>query len=160
MMFNMFYVLLCFPIYFSVVVSVQWQDAYDLTVEGLAFEKSLLESDYDRLPYFAKGSVPEDVWNQSVKAAGVYIEFVTDSSSVYVNYSLNSTYLDYWSMPASGVSGIDIFGFDGKSNMYRWMGTWAAPNYENSGLLLDGLTDKRQYRIYLPPYSRVEFFYV
>jgi len=159
-MFNFFPFLLLFSIYFLVVDSLQWKDAYDLTVEGLAFEKSSLESDYDRLPYVAKVLVPEDVWNQSIRSAGVYIEFITDSSSIYVNYSLNSTYIDFWSMPASSVSGIDILGFDETSNMYRWMGNWENPNYENFGLVLDGLSVKRKYRIYLPPYNRVAFFHV
>jgi hypothetical protein len=120
----------------------------------------LLESAYDRLPYAAKGSIPEDVWNQSLRSAGAYIEFITDSPSIYLNYSLDSTYTDYWNMPASGVSSIDVLGFDENSSMYRWMGIWETPTYENSGLVLDGLNGKRQYRIYLPPYNRVAYFYV
>ena len=142
------------------VFSVQWKDAYDLTVGGLGFERDSLQESFDRLPLSAKISVPEDVWNQSIRASGVYVEFVTDSASVYVNYTLDSEYLEFWNMAASGVSAVDILGFDVDMNIFRWMATFKDPQYQNNGLLIEGLTKTRQYRIYFPPYNRVSSFFV
>ena len=54
--------------------NVVWKDAYDLSLGGLAFDRSTLELPFDRLPKEAKQTIPEGVWNQSVESAGnIYI---------------------------------------------------------------------------------------
>lgn len=147
-----------------VIDDIVWKDAYELTIGGLAFPKSDLESPYDRLPASAKGHVSDGVWNQSIASAGVHVEFKTDASEIWVNYSIQNTFTDLWNLEEAACSGVDIFAFDIDNNIYRWVGTFEDPSTPlNLGLLVDGLdfeASTTQYRINFPLWSRVLSFAV
>jgi hypothetical protein len=144
---------------------IVWKSAYDLSVGGLAFPPNELESPFDRLPAAAKFSVPEGVWNQSILSAGVFVEFETDASEIWVNYTIENTNTDLWNLEAGAYAGVDIFAVDVLNNfIYRWVGTWELPAYpSNIGMLVNGLAfnnSKTQYRVNFPLWSRVVNFAV
>ena len=146
---------------------ILWKDARDLTLGGLAEFTSGINNDkelpFDRLPLSAKSIVTEGVWNQSVESAGVYVEFITDATAIYINYTLYNSNTDFWNMDEGGVSSVDILAYDTQSNMYRWMTSWAGVNYPNNyGLLVDGIQFKEPtlYRLNFPLYNRVSGFTV
>ena len=140
--------------------NVVWKDAYELAMGGLYFDKSSLQSPFDRLPLDAKASVPEGVWNQSIKSAGIHVEFVTNSVEIYINYNLSLSSTQAWNMDAGGYSSVDLYAFDVVTNMYRWITTWELVNYpNNTGLLASGIGFKAEkgtlFRLNFPLSNRV-----
>jgi hypothetical protein len=83
---------------------VLWKDARELTVGGLASFSDEREMPYDRLPLAAKATVTDGVWKQAVESAGVYAEFVTDASAIYINYTLVNSNLNLWNMDTGSSS--------------------------------------------------------
>ena len=77
---------------------VMWRDARELTMGGLAPFSEKREEPYDRLPLAAKATVTSGVWTQAIESAGVYAEFVTDASAIYINYTLVNSNLNFWNM--------------------------------------------------------------
>lgn len=84
-----------------------WYDAKLLTIEGKAFNDT--ESYYDRLPARAKATVPPSVWGLSQSSAGLALRFVSDAGSLKVRWAVRSASLAMAHMPATGMSGVDIY---------------------------------------------------
>ncbi|MGH7199104.1 MAG: SGNH/GDSL hydrolase N-terminal domain-containing protein, partial [Planctomycetaceae bacterium] len=96
---------------------VLWYDATLLTLEGQGWNDT--ESEYDRLPARAKGSVREAVWSLSRQSAGLCVRFVTEATELHARWTLTSPRLDMAHMPATGVSGLDLYvKTDGR---WRWL---------------------------------------
>ncbi len=84
-----------------------WVDAATLRVEGRGWTDT--EGAYDRLPTRAQATVPPSVWGLSKHSAGVAIHFRTTASRVHVRWSVTSAGLDMPHMPATGMSGVDLY---------------------------------------------------
>jgi hypothetical protein len=84
-----------------------WVDAQTLTVEGKGFADT--EAFYDRLPARAKAIVRPEVWGLSKDSAGLCIRFATGSSVVHVRWEVTSEGLAMPHMPATGMSGVDLY---------------------------------------------------
>lgn len=84
-----------------------WFDGQTLPIEGRAFSDT--ESYYDRLPLRAKATVPPNVWNLSHHSAGMALRFVTDASGFSVRWLVRNKDLAMPHMPATGVSGVDVY---------------------------------------------------
>ncbi len=89
---------------------VVWHDASDWGVEGRGWDTTIRY--YDRLPGRAQGLVREPVWNLSRHSAGMRVGFETDAPDIHVRYKLLSDRLAMPHMPATGVSGIDLYAED------------------------------------------------
>ena len=87
-----------------------WYDARLLGVEGKGWPDT--ETDYERLPLKAKGVVNDDVWGLSHCTAGLLVRFATDAESLKVHWTLTESDLAMPHMPATGVSGIDLYARD------------------------------------------------
>jgi lysophospholipase L1-like esterase len=136
-------------------------------IEGQAWSKSV-EQAYDRLPISAKGQVRESVWGLSKHSAGLMIRFRSNASEIKIRYSTHwdktTPQIDYGMnhMPATGVSGIDLYTLDADGNELWCTGT---RNFADTIIYtFDGLrsNDKyhdlgREYRLYLPLYNQVEW---
>ena len=88
--------------------ALQWADVRDWGVEGRAFNDT--EAWFDRLPGRAKGVVRDSVWNLSRHSAGMLVHFRTDATQIHVDYAVTSETLAMPHMPATGVSGLDLYG--------------------------------------------------
>jgi hypothetical protein len=84
-----------------------WYDFRDLAVEGKGWSDTL--SFYDRLPGKAKGKAPGDVWVFGHCTAGFCAYFATDAREIQVRWMLLNDALAMLHMPATGVSGIDLY---------------------------------------------------
>ena len=84
-----------------------WYDGTLLDMEGRGWADA--ESPYDRLPARAKEKVRKAVWNLSRCSAGISLGFITDADRIEVRWTLVKSGLAMPHMPATGVSGIDLY---------------------------------------------------
>jgi lysophospholipase L1-like esterase len=84
----------------------EWRDAAQFDVEGRGWTQT--EAAWDRLPASAKGVVPASVWGLSKHSAGICVRFRA-SGRIFVRWSLTSDNLAMPHMPATGVSGVDLY---------------------------------------------------
>lgn len=134
---------------------ITWRNLSALSVEGKAWTAT--KSLYDRLPATAEGVVRADVWSLSHDSAGLRYRFVTDASSLRARWKLRRVgQLALPHMPATGVSGLDLYVRDG--GRWHWIGAGRPEKPAlNDALLADGLKhEKREYLLYLPLYNGVE----
>lgn len=130
-----------------------WHDVREW-VEGKGFTDT--EGDYDRLPARAKGVVRPPVWFLSKDSAGMCVGFHASTPAVAVRYTLTSENLDMSHMPATGVSGVDLYGKDAKDR-WRYIGN-TRPSTQHVVQVLANDMDlvDREYRIHLPLYNGVK----
>lgn len=93
-----------------------WHDCKSLVVEGKGWTDT--KSFYDRLPAKAEGKVTPSVWGLSHHSAGMCVPFTTDARSIQVRWTLlPNGNLSMPHMPATGVSGVDLYS---KGASGRW----------------------------------------
>ncbi len=133
---------------------LEWSDASSLSVEGRGFED--LERPYDRLPVRAREIVRKPVWDLSRHSAGITVRFRTDSPRIHVRYRLTSDRLAMPHMPATGVSGVDLYAKD-DAGAWRWASVVKPGARDVDAALATGLAaNVREYTLYLPLYNGVE----
>lgn len=136
------------------VDAFSWYDTRHLYVEGKGWTDT--NSFYDRLPAKAEAVVREPVWNLSRHSAGMCVRFVTDANEIQARWELRSKSLSMPHMPATGVSGLDLYvkGTDGK---WRWLAVGRPTQFPvNSVTLVKDIPEgTREYLLYLPLYNGV-----
>ncbi len=148
---------------FSQEAAVKWWNPQESPVnvlEGQAWP-SEVENFYDRLPKRAQPNVRESVWNLSKHASGLKIRFRSNAEEIVVRYGVGGNHAMNH-MPATGVSGMDLYAKDSDG---KWL--WCNGGRTFSDTItykFDGLrpNDKyhglgREYRLNLPLYNNVEW---
>ena len=136
---------------------LRWYDVTDVGVEGRILPNEYRKRWFDRLPASAETRVTKAVWNLSHHSAGMMIRFESDATSIHVHYKLLSAKLAMPHMPATGVSGIDLYARD-KTRTWRWVQVARPTSQEMKVKLASGLAPgKREYAAYLPLYNGIEF---
>lgn len=131
---------------------ITWHDAKDLTIEGKAFTDTI--DFYDRLPARAQGAVPEPVWNLGRDSAGLCVRFRSDAQALHARWTLKKESLAMDHMPATGVSGLDLY--VQVEGAWRWLGVGRPASTDNEVELCAGLPEgEREYMLYLPLYNGV-----
>lgn len=133
---------------------VRWLDVKTLRVEGQGW--SDVKSPFDRLPAKAENLVRAPVWGLSHDSAGILVRFRTDAKEIRARWTLRKKNLALPHMPATGVSGLDLYvNFNGT---WRWIGNGRPEVFPlNEKTLVTGLTaEQRDYLLYLPLYNGVE----
>jgi len=135
---------------------LKWYDVEDWGVEGKGWAADQTDKYFDRLPKRAKGVVRDAVWNLSRHSAGMLTRFRTDADQIWVDHHLTSPTLALPHMPATGVSGIDLYATD-KEGRWRWLAV-SRPSSQafKSRLIGNLLPGKREYMAYLPLYNGTE----
>ncbi|MBP7933977.1 MAG: SGNH/GDSL hydrolase family protein [Phycisphaerae bacterium] len=131
-----------------------WYDARELVVEGRGWNHT--EEFYHRLPAKAKGVVPKSVWGLSTDSAGLCVRFVTDASRIAARWTVTSKSLAMPHMPATGVSGLDLYvRHQGK---WRWLGAGRPVNSPTNEVnLVDNVpAGPHEYLLYLPLYNGIK----
>jgi lysophospholipase L1-like esterase len=142
----------------SVENNIAWYDAQSWGVEGKGWNDTARY--YDRLPARAEGKVRPPVWSLSRHSAGMLVRFETDSPEIHARYELLSANLAMPHMPATGVSGLDLYARDEKGRD-RWLAV-AQPTAQKVTVRLAGNVDPlpgaapRLYTVYLPLYNGVQ----
>jgi lysophospholipase L1-like esterase len=131
-----------------------WRNLRELTIEGRGWEQT--RCFYDRLPAKAQGVVREPVWTLSQNSAGIAARFVTDAPTISARWRLRCETLAMPHMPASGVSGLDLYARH--QGGWRWMGASRDAAYPTSSSTLtrDLASERRECMLYLPLYNGVE----
>lgn len=115
---------------------------------------------YTRLPQRAREKVRGDVWNLSLQSAGLSIAFRSNSPEIKVRYVVKGS-LSMPHMPATGVSGIDLYATD-NNGQERWCaGRYAMRDtitYDFSELsYASKARDGFEYQLFLPLYNNVSW---
>src|SRR5438034_6678155 len=102
----------------------KWNPALDTlqVLEGQAWSKEV-KNYYDRLPARAENTVRNEVWDLSQNSAGLSIRFKTNANEVVVKYVVSEK-LQLPHMPATGVSGVDLYA---KNSDGKWL--WCAGRF-------------------------------
>lgn len=131
---------------------ILWYDVRELGVEGQGWTET--KTPFDRLPAKAEGVVRAPVWGLSRHSAGLAVRFTTDAPAIHARWTLTSASLAMPHMPATGVSGLDLYvKSDGK---WRWLANGRPGAQTNTQALAQGLPEgKRDYLLYLPLYNGV-----
>jgi hypothetical protein len=145
------------PLKFTEADGVRWYDIRQLGVEGQGWGEADCKAPYDRLPAKAEGKVRDAVWNLSRNSAGEFVRFVTDATKIDARWTLTSDRLAMPHMPATGVSGLDLYARDDQGR-WRWVAVAQpkAVGTEQTATLATGIKPgKREYLVYLPLYNGV-----
>lgn len=109
---------------------------------------------YDRLPARAEKIVRPPLWALSKNTAGLQLHFITDAHEIVVKYTVAGN-LQMPHMPATGVSGVDLYAKDHRN---KWF--WAAGKFSFGDTIVyrfNNLSpEEREYVLYLPLYNAVK----
>ncbi len=131
-----------------------WYDVGQWGVEGRGWSHT--ERYFDRLPAKAKGVVRDAVWNLSRHSAGMCVRFRTNATSIRARYELLSPGLAMSHMPATGVSGLDLYAQDDQQR-WRWLAVVRPSAQTVRAEIISGIAPgTRAYTIYLPLYNGVQ----
>lgn len=125
-------------------------------VEGRLWQTGL-DQFYDRLPAKAIGLVRTDVMNLARHNAGEYIRFTSNSSRITVRYEAKG-FQSMLHMPATGVSGVDLYAVDQQNNWH-----WISGRYQFADTIqfdfssIDASVKLKEFRLYLPLYNTVSW---
>lgn len=122
-----------------------------------------LRRGYVRLPEQARSQVREALWNLSRNSSGLSLVFRSNTGRLVVKCVLEDR-MQMFHMPATGVSGVDLFACDTRGTEHwcapkfrpsftQGSGTEVIYNYER--LDYEHQTDIYTYRLYLPLYNSV-----
>ncbi len=134
---------------------VKWIDGRYLPLEGKCFADT--DDFYDRLPKNVTTNVNIGVRSMKHHSSGLQFRFRTDSKSLDFKWKPYSKNLAMDHMPATGVSGIDVYqqGSDGK---WRYVATGRIYDAEKGGSLHIGWTPGAACLVNLPLYNGIRSF--
>lgn len=131
-----------------------WYDVQLLDVEGRAWKET--KTPFDRLPAKAEGVVRDAVWGLSRHSAGMCVRFESDAPAIHARWTLTSSRLDMPHMPATGVSGLDLY-VKADDGRWRWLANGRPSAQSNTAALVSNLpAGTRSYLLYLPLYNGVQ----
>jgi lysophospholipase L1-like esterase len=134
--------------------AIRWQNLSDWRVEGKGWTDT--KHPYDRLPARAEKLVRPAVWQLAQDSAGMRYRFVTDAKQIRARWKVRRTNLALPHMPATGVSGLDLYVH--AKGKWHWLanGRPEKPGM-NEVTLVSGLGgQKTEYSLYLPLYNGID----
>lgn len=155
--------LLCLLCYWlPAIAQTKWYNPMDAgfpVVQNQGWTNEIGDS-YTRLPERAKQSVRESVWNLSQNSAGLSIHFYTNTPEIRIRYAVSGrTAMPH--MPATGVSGVDLYQIDSDGYWERCAGGYTFNDtiqYTYSHIEKKHHHDNGyEYRLFLPLYNTVKW---
>jgi len=136
--------------------SASWHDVTTWGVEGRGWGDQDRKRWFDRFPAKAEGRVTDAVWNLSRDSAGMMARFKTDARELYARYTLSKPQIGMPHMPATGVSGVDLYARD-EQGRWKWVMVTKPASQTVETIVISGLAPgMREYAAYLPLYNGVE----
>ena len=130
-----------------------WYDVSSWGVEGRGWAEEDVTSFYDRLPTKAEKIVRPPVWSLSRHSAGMMVRFNTDATTIKIRYSVGSDRLAMPHMPATGVSGVDLYALD-TDKKWKWVEVTRPSSGTEINATISGIDPgMRSYSAYLPLYN-------
>ncbi|MDG1048830.1 MAG: SGNH/GDSL hydrolase family protein [Planctomycetota bacterium] len=125
-------------------------EAHELGLEGRGWED--VAAPYHRLPARAQELVRDPVWRLSTQTSGMFITFNAATPALRFEVDLSEARLALPHMPATGVSGIDLYAREG-DGPWRWA-FCPRPSSQSYAAEVKGLSPiPLTYRLYLPLYN-------
>ncbi len=141
----------------AAAANLDWHDVQKWGVEGRILPAQERLRWFDRLPASGEKTVTSSVWNLSRDSAGMMFRFKTNATSIHVHYKLIKDTLGLPHMPATGVSGVDLYARD-ENGKWKWVQVTRPAKQEVKAEIISGLAEGyREYAAYLPLYNGVEF---
>ena len=141
----------------AATANLDWHDVTTWGVEGRILPEQDRLRWFDRLPSSAQGKVTSNVWNLSRDSAGMMVRFKTDATAIHVHYKVVKDKLGMPHMPATGVSGVDLYARN-EEGKWKWVQVTKPATQEVKAEIIKGLAPGfREYAAYLPLYNGVEF---
>lgn len=129
----------------------RWFDVRLLGVEGQGWRQT--KDPFDRLPAKAEGVVRPPVWKLSRHSAGLCVRFSSDAPVIFAEWELTESRLALPHMPASGVSGLDLY-VKADNGQWRWAAMGRPTAQKNRLKLITGIPRAdREYWLYFPLYN-------
>ena len=133
-----------------------WHDVTKWGVEGRGWGNQERKRWFDRLPAKAEGKVPSPVWSLSRDSSGMMVRFKTNSPSIHAKYKLMKSTVGMPHMPATGVSGLDLYARDDQGK-WKWVQVTKPTAQTVEQKIISGLAPgEREYAAYLPLYNGIE----
>ena len=133
--------------------SLAWHAVNSADVQGKGWNDTA--GPFDRFPARAKDLVRPAVWQLSGDSSGLCVDFTTDATQLSVRWTLTRPALAMPHMPATGVSGVDLYVRDETG----WQFVAAARptmSLTNEVQIAAGLAaGEKQFRLYFPLYNGV-----
>ena len=140
----------------TVPADAQWHDVAKWGVEGRGWEDQERLRWFDRLPAKAQKTVTPAVWGLSRDSAGMMVRFKTDAKAIYCRYDLAKANLALPAMPATGVSGLDLYARDEKGQ-WRWVACPKPDKQHVEAVMINDLAPgEHEFAAYLPLYNGIE----
>ena len=122
----------------AAAVNLDWHDVTEWGVEGRILPDQERKRWFDRLPSSAEGTVTPAVWSLSRDSAGMMVRFKTDATSIHVHYKVMKPVLGLAHMPATGVSGVDLYARD-TDGKWKWVQVTRHGTQEVKAEIIKGL---------------------
>ena len=132
---------------------VRWHAVTQDLLDGQGWRETARP--FDRLPARAEGVVRQPVWDLSRHSAGLSLRFTSDATRIRIRWTVTLDRLALPHMPATGVSGLDVYAKDGGA--WRFVGG-ARPTQSptNDAEVITGMAAvSREFLVYLPLYNGV-----
>ena len=132
---------------------VHWYDVRPLGIEGQGWADT--KAPFDRLPAKAEKTARPPVWNLSRHSTGLCVRFITDATTIHARWTLTSKNLAMPHMPATGVSGLDLY-VKSTGGKWQWVANGRPSSETSTAQLASGLSKgEKEYLLYLPLYNGV-----
>jgi hypothetical protein len=129
-----------------------WHNVTATEVAGTGWSDP--EHPFNRLPARAEKIVRPPVWHLSRNSTGLSVDFTTNSPRIAVRWTLNTPDLAMNHMPATGVSGVDLY--VRHEGHWHYLATGRPEATTNEAELVAGLEPaEADYRLYLPLYNGI-----
>ena len=129
---------------------LEWRSVRSEEIEGKGWTNT--DAPFDRLPTKAQATVPPSVWSLSHHSAGMCFRFVTASPQIGIRWSVGGE-LAMPHMPASGVSGVDLYGRDSQGTM-RFLAVGQPRQQVGNQIVVAGASGApREFCVYFPLYN-------
>ena len=137
---------------------IRWVDGRYLPLEGRPFANT--DGYYERLPSTVTTNVNAGARAMRKHTSGMQIRFATDSRHVYIKWKNSGS--DMWHMPATGVSGIDVYKRDAATGDWRFFRIGAPKKNAKEPHIMDFWEGGpgAAYLVNLPLYNEIEEFSV
>lgn len=157
----LFFCFFCTLSFSQTTITYKWLDPAKAgfpVVEGQGWPTETAAT-YDRFPERAQRELNPNVWNLSHSSAGLYIKFKTDASNLVIRYKVKGD-LAMSHMPATGVSGLDLYALDPNGKWCLAPGSFSFKDtitYRFSNIKVSAAFPGRsyEYRLFLPLYNSV-----
>lgn len=149
----------------TVLAQLKWYNPMEETIPPIhgRFWNTEIGANYHRLPSRAEKAVRTPVWHLSKQSAGLYLKFYSNSSTITVRYKVKGSHA-MPHMPATGVSGVDLYTIDCHGNKM-----WCAGSYSFGDTIQYKYTnieyhnthkEGNEFQLFLPLYNEVEWMHI